>query len=91
MINKTQKKALLKSLGSKHIKKIQLYAAENGFVHEDGQEYSRSTFSNSFNGSTTTNLPVENIIFEAAEYYRKKTEQENLRRKDFVTKTNKSA
>lgn len=91
MINKTQRKALLKSLGSKHIKKIQLYAAKKGFVRKDGKEYCRSMFSNSFNGITTTNLDVEKIIFEAADYYHQKMEKEKENRNEFVTKINKNA
>lgn len=87
MINKTQKKALLKSLGEKHIKKIQIYAAENGFLKENKEEYSRSAFSNVFSGYTS-HPEVEKIIFAAADYHYSLTQKENESRKKFVTKVN---
>ncbi len=87
MINKTQKKALLKSLGKKHIAKIKSFAEEKGVVKENGEEFSQSTFSAVLNGRLDHGV-IEDLIFSAADYHYQMAETQKNSRKEFVTKVN---
>lgn len=89
MINKTQKKALLKSLGKKHIHKVMIYAEENEVLKENKKPFSHSTFSAVINGRLDHPV-IENVIFEAASHHYALSQKDAAARKDFVNKINKN-
>jgi hypothetical protein len=88
MINKTQKKALLKSLGKKHIHKVMIYAEENEVFKDDQHPFSHSTFSAVINGRLDHPV-IENVIFAAAAHHYALAQKEVEARKNFVDKINK--
>jgi|GEM_PF-2122170 len=87
MITKTQKNALLKSLGKKHITKIRAYALENNVKKETGEEYSNSAFSAVLNGRLD-HPEIEKLIFDTADHWFKQTTAEQARRNEFLKKVN---
>ena len=88
MINKTQKKAILNSLGKKHIHKVMIYAEKNEVRKDDKIPFSHSTFSAVINGRLDHPV-IENVIFAAAAHHYALSQIVAESRKNFVNKINK--
>ena len=85
MITKEQKKAIVKSIGKNYITKIFKFAEDNDRRKENGDVYSKSTFTMTLGGHLA-HSEVEKIIFDASEFYLAESEKEDERRKSFIEK-----
>ncbi|WP_378186735.1 hypothetical protein ACE939_00110 [Aquimarina sp. W85] len=65
MITQTERSAIINSLGSKHIKKIQEHLKKNNIVTSQGRPYSKATISYILSGERE-NEAIENAIFAFA-------------------------
>ena len=81
MITKEEKKVIVKAIGKNFIQKIHDFAKAHDRKKENGDLYSKSTFTMVLGGK----LPhknVEKIIFDAAKHYLQLEELEKKKRKE---------
>ncbi|MFL1895710.1 hypothetical protein ACJRPK_08410 [Aquimarina sp. 2-A2] len=65
MITQEERSAIINSLGSKHIKKIQEYLKKNNISTSQGRPYSKATISYILSGERENEV-IENAIFAFA-------------------------
>lgn len=88
MISKSEKRLLLKSFKNKHISKISKWCKDNEVTKENGDYFSNSMISMVFNGSTSkvSHVLLEKAIFDAADYFLHKEQNEDQKREKILNK-----
>ncbi len=75
MITPTERAAILKVIGSKHVKKIQAYLNQNKILNDNKKPFSKTSISYILSGERENEV-VENAIFAYA--HQKMIEKEKL-------------